>query len=168
MPMGCHQLHPPLRQELGRPARRRGVSLVELVAILAIIAILGALAAPRFSRSIAVQRADAVARRIVIDMRLARQHAHATGASQAVRFRSNRYEFAGLADPNDGSKDYIVAINKPPYYATLVSVALANSGDTVTYDGYGVPDTSGTVVIGVGDQRRTIAIDAESGKAAVQ
>ena len=168
MLMGGRTTQLRLRRANQTEPSRRGVSLVELVAILAIVAILGALAAPRFARSVAVQRADAVARRIVIDMRLAQQHANATGSSQAVRFWSNQYEFAGLADPNDRSKDYTVAINKPPYFATLVSVKFDNTGDTVTYDGYGVPDTGGSVVIGVGDQRRTIAIDAESGKAAVQ
>lgn len=163
-----HHIRPDVRgKPRGRPIRR-GVSLVELVAILAIIAILGALAAPRFSRSIAVQRADALARRMIVDLRLAQQHASATGADQEVRFWSNRYQFKGMGHPDRVSQDYTINIDDPPYFATLISVTLDNSGDTIIFDGYGVPDTGGSVVIGVGDQRRTIAIDAESGRAVAQ
>jgi len=163
-----HHIQLDVRQESRRRPIRRGVSLVELVAILAIIALLGALAAPRFSRSIAVQRADALARRMVVDLRLAQQHATAIGANQEVRFWSNKYEFKGMGDPDRVSQDYAINIDDPPYFATLISVTLDNSGDTIIFDGYGVPDTGGAIVIGVGDQRRTIAIDAESGKATVQ
>jgi len=141
---------------------------VELVAIIAIIAILAAIIAPRFARSIAVQRADAIARRMVFDLALVRQRARSTGVSQAFRAWLGRYAILGMPDPDDSSTGYVVRLDRDPYNATLVSVSFDNGDDTVMFDPYGIPDTGGDIVISVGDQVRTIHIDLESGKATIQ
>lgn len=143
-------------------------SLIELVAILAIIAILGALVAPRFSKSLTVQRADALARRMVFDLAYAQQYAKSTGTAQTVRFRTDDYELLGATHFDRTDESYLVDVGAAPYYGAILSVVFDSGDDTITFDAYGVPDTGGTILIGVGDQRRTIAVDPITGKGEIQ
>lgn len=147
----------------------RTFSLIELIFVLAIIGILTALAVPRFGSSIAFQRADMAADRIVADLSLARERAVTTSSSLTVQFKpgSNAYALQGMQHLDRSGDAYDVDLSAEPYEATLVSADFG--GDTeVVFDGYGVPDSGGTVIIQVGGETRTITLDAVTARAGKQ
>jgi prepilin-type N-terminal cleavage/methylation domain-containing protein len=149
--------------------RQPAFTLIELVLVLAIVTVLSAMAVPRYVGAQLRYRADAAAQRIVADLAMARSRANTTSASQAVIFTlaSSQYQMPGVTDLKNQGSNYTVYLGAAPYQATLVSVDFGGTSQ-VTFDGYGVPNCGGTVVIKAGDVQRTILLDANSGKAAMQ
>ncbi len=153
----------------GRPA----FSLLELTVVLVIIALMSAIAVPRYSRSLERYRVEGAARRIVADLAYARSLARATGAPKTASFdvAGNAYTLIGVADIDHGSPVYTVDLAGDPYNCQITSAILddaTDAGDAVTdviFDGYGVPDSDGTIVVTVNGQSRTIQLDAVTGKA---
>lgn len=152
-----------------RTSSRHAFSLLELVLVLAIIATFAAIAAPRYAASAARYRADLAARRIVADLELCRSSAKAASSSRTVVFTvsTSQYRISDFASLDGKSGSYIVELAERPYEATLVSVDFA--GDTeVKFDGWGIPNNAGTVIVSVVSEQRTVTVDAETGKATVQ
>ena len=153
----------------GRPA----FSLLELAVVLVIIALISAIAVPRYSRSLERYRVEGAARRIVADLAYARSLARSTGAPKTTSFdvAGNAYTLIGVADIDHGSAVYTVDLAGDPYDCQITSAVLddlTDGSDIVTdviFDGYGVPDSDGTIVITVNGQSRTIQLDAITGKA---
>jgi prepilin-type N-terminal cleavage/methylation domain-containing protein len=144
-------------------------SLIELILVLAIITVMSAMAVPRYVGAQQRYRADAAAQRIVTDLAMARSRANTTSASQAVLFTvaSSQYQMPGVPDLRNSGGTYTVLLGGAPYQATLVSVDFSGTAQ-VTFDGYGVPNSGGTVVVKAGGFQRTIVLDATSGKATWQ
>lgn len=146
-----------------------GFSLVELVIVLVIVSTLSAIAIPRFSNSLAIRRVDAAARRISADLDLAQQHAMTASTSQEVRFVASNdpgYTLVGMRHLDHSAEEYAVSRTRDLNGAE--GVAIDFGGDqVVVFDIYGRPDSGGTVQIRVGDQSRTIAVDAETGLVSV-
>ena len=153
----------------GGPGRRTGMSLVETSIVLAIIATMAAVAAPRYASSLARYRVDAAARRVTVDLESARRHARLTSAPCTVTFdvAGDRYTVSGVADLRAGGGPYEIELWADPYAASLDAVALG-PGTIISYDGYGMPDVSGTITVRVGSFTRIVGVDAATGKAAVQ
>lgn len=154
------------RRHCAVPARSRGFSLVEVVIITVIIGILASVTLPRFWGSIAHHQAVAAGHRLEIDLTLARRNAMMTNVPQTVTFTvsSNIYTLNGMAHPDNSEVDYAVNLAAEPYLANLISADVG--GDTeLIFDIYGLPDSSGLVVVRVGNHVRTVTVDAESGKA---
>ena len=125
--------------------RAAGITLVELVIVLMVMAVLT---------------------RIAHDLRLARTHAQSASASQSVAFNSpgsNKYELTGVDDPHRPGKPYEVNVSAEPYLAFIVTVNFGGDA-TVTFDGYGQPDSGGTVTVQSGAHQKTVTVDAETGK----
>lgn len=150
-------------------SERGGFSLAELACIVVIIGILAAIAAPRLSNSLALQRVEAAARRIVVDLAFAQRHAKSSNASQTLRFdpAANVYSFVGMPHPDHPAREYGVALQEEPYRATLVSANFGGDTDII-FDVFGVPDSGGSVVIRVGNHLRTVTVDAVTGRASRQ
>ena len=146
-----------------------GFSLLELVVVMVIMAILAAIATPRYGQAIARYRTSMAARKVAADLTFARKRARTSSSSQAINFNvaNDGYQLPGVADMKTSASDYSVALSSAPYKARIVSADFDGNGD-VTFDGYGVPDSGGTVVVAVGDYSKTIVLDADSGKAEVQ
>jgi len=148
---------------------RSAFSLLELLLTLAIIATLSAIAVPRFGMSAVRYRADLAAHRVVCDLQLVRSTARAGSSSRNVEFRPNQddYVISGIIPLDPHMIAYTVDLRDRPYEAALVSAEFG--GDSaVTFNGWGLPDSGGTVVLSVGAEQRTIVLDAETGEASVQ
>ena len=156
---------PPPRARLGTA---RAFSLLELVIVAMIIALMAGIAVPRFSSAMARQRLDAAARRIVADLSLARRQARTSTTSQTVSFdvKTNSYRLVGMAHPNRAATEYQVSLSEEPYQAILVSADFGGDAEIV-FDGYGMPDTDGFVLIQVGSRQEQIGVDADTGKASI-
>jgi len=153
-----------------RPIRREELafSLIELILVLTIISVLAAIAVPRYANALARYRVDAAASRVVADLDYARQRARASSASVTVSFKTGQecVILEGVQHIDDPGKQWGVALAGKPYYADLVSVDF--TGHKLIFDGYGYPDSGGTAVLRVGTETRTVVLDADTGKAAVQ
>ncbi len=143
---------------------RRAFTLLELVVVLAIIAIVSAIAAPRYAGATQRFRADVAARRVASDLLYVRNSARAASRSYSVVFDvpGSSYSVSGLADPQRGGSNYVVALGSEPYACFLASASFGGGG-TLTFNGYGRPSAAGSAVLQSGSQRRRITVDGESG-----
>ncbi len=144
-----------------------GFSLAEMVMVITIISIAAAIAVPRFSRSVARRQADAAAQRVSQDMSLARHHARISSSDIKVEFRTAPgYLINGLPDPNSPSRDYTVDMQSAPYHVSQWEVDFDGFKD-VTFNMYERPDRGGDIVLRVGDEIRTIAINGDTGRSQI-
>lgn len=146
-----------------------GFSLLELLLVLAIMATLTAIAIPRYQGSLARYRADLAAHRIVADLTQAQSSARAASASRTVTFSiaGNTYQIPELSSLDGNSGSYSVALSERPYEAGLVSANFGGDAQIV-FNGWGIPDSGGTVTLAVGTEQRTVALDTETGRASIE
>lgn len=152
------------------PAQRHpAFSLIEVIFVVAIVAVLAAMAMPRISSATFRYRADAAAQRVAGDLNLARKRASHGSTAQKVIFNvdADSYRLPGWSDPDHPAAEYAVSLAGDPYCATIVSADFGGALE-VTFDGYGVPDSAGTIVVQAGTYRRTISVDADTGRATVR
>ncbi len=149
--------------------RHGGFSLVETVLVVLIVGAVAMIAVPRYTNALLHYQAEAAAQRLAIDLKYARQTAIQTNASKTVTFDApaNRYELVGLPDPDQPAQPYTVGLADEPYRAKIKSADFGGNAQVV-FDIYGVPDSSGQVVIEAGDWQKTVTIDPENGAATVQ
>ena len=157
------------RLDLGIPFNRKGFSLLETILVVCILGAIAAIAMPRYVNSLNFYRANLAAKRIAADLGLARDRAWMTGARQAVIFTpaTHEYRLPGVRSLERSTAEYVVILSEAPYYAEIVSADLQGAS-SVTFDGYGLPDRSGQVVIQAGSFQKTIVLDRDTGNAKVQ
>ena len=82
------------------------------------------------------------------DLQLAQRAARASGSTTTVAFdtANHVYQLTGV-DALDGSGVYGVNLQDAPYQSTLVTAAFGAGNNTLTFNGWGVPDTNGVVVV---------------------
>jgi len=134
-----------------------------------IVGVVSAIAIPRFGAMTNNYRSKLGATRIVADLAQARSYALATSSTQSVVFdvAAGSYEVSGVAGLNDSAAAYSVLMADPPYRSTLVSADFGGDA-TVKFDGFGVPDSGGSVVVAAGGISVTVVLDANTGEAAIQ
>jgi len=172
---------PAARHAAGTPRARRqkpmrlpprvptpAFTLLELVLVLVIIGMLGALVIPRFSQAIAAQRVGAAARRIQADIALARRAARTGSSSRTIAFNqtTNSYTIAGIQNLDRAGSTYEVRLGEEPYRVTLATADLGGDGNLV-FNGYGVADTGGTIVIQAGRRAMRITVETLTGRTSV-
>ena len=103
------------------------------------------------------------------DLRQAQTYATTTSASCKATFyaATEKYTLTGVASLDGAPGDYEVVLTADPYEAKIVSADFGGSGE-ITFDGWGVPSSGGTVVVSVGTEQRTIALDGETGQVTIQ
>jgi prepilin-type N-terminal cleavage/methylation domain-containing protein len=151
--------------------RRDGFTAVELAIVVLMLAIVAAAAVPKYADALIRFRVDAAARRIAADLSTAQARARTTSSSQAILFtlppQGSQYQIAGMNDPDRPAATYTVNLADAPYQVALSSANLG--GDTtLIYNGYGIPDSGGTIVVCSGQYTKTVTIDATTGMAAIQ
>ena len=153
------------RGERVRPA----FTIVELLVVLAIIAVSAAIAIPRYGDSIARFRIESAARRVGADLGYARSIASGSSASTTVAFNvaTEAYTVGGAAHMDTRAAGYLVRLAVDPYYAAIVSADFGGDAQ-VMFDGYGRPDSGGSVLVRNGAAQWRIAVEAESGAIGVQ
>jgi len=155
------------RRKAGRSDR--GFSLLELVFVMAIMAILAAIAVPRYGQAIARHQVAMAARRVAADLEYAAARAGTSSSSLTVVFSpgANRYQMSGVPDLRDPSRDYTVVLTDSPFRSSMASADFGGDS-SIVFNGYGVPDSGGTVVVTCGSYRKSIVLNAQTGKARVQ
>jgi len=150
-------------------ALRPAFTLVELVIVTVILGIFAGIAVPRYSNFVAQNRAESAARRIAADIALARRNARLTSTSQTIQFdaSTNSYVVSGMSSLDNPAGFYTVLLTDEPYSASIAPISLDDNSGTITFDGYGVLSTGGSVVISVGVYGRTIQIDAATGRTTI-
>lgn len=155
-----------VRRHLGG---REGFSLVELVLTVMIVGIVAAMAVPRYVGAMNRYHVDAAARRVVADIDHARSQATARSRSRRMEFRVSggqiwMLEMGTLEDPTD---KYKTKLKDEPYASEMESADFGGDHYLV-FDGYGKPDSGGSVVVRRGELVRTISVDADTGRAEIQ
>jgi len=146
----------------------RGFSLLEVLLVLAIIGVSAAVAAPRYALALGRYRADLAARRIVADLRLAQAHAKASSAPRTMSFSpaAGQYQLLNVPAPDGKPGDYTVVLSAAPYHAELMSVDF-NGGTQVVFNGWGLPNAGGAVVVSAGSLQRTVVVEGATGRVSV-
>jgi prepilin-type N-terminal cleavage/methylation domain-containing protein len=161
-----------LQRSAGRTRRRlrfrRGFTLIELVIIIVLIGIMGAIAMPKYASAMNRYRADAAARRIATDLGYTRSLAIATSTTTSIQFNCNTstYQIAGATDPDHGGI-FSVTLSGDPYLSTISSAAAVSSIVTVSFNGYGIPTSTPSIVVTSSDATRTVTVSADVGTATV-
>jgi len=153
----------------GTPRTRRAFTLLEVVIVILIIGMLAGVAVPRLSMVTLRNHADAAAQRIAYELEYAASLAERQSADQQVIFdaAADTLELVGVSDPDRPGSPYLVRLNQPPYRADVQSASFGIDS-SVIFDGFGQPDTAGTVVLQVGDFQKTVTLDATTGRASRQ
>ncbi len=165
-------VHPSLATSSTTPGRRtsagRAFTLVELTVVVAVLAIVAAIAAPRYGGAIARYHAQNAARRIATDLELCRQLAVATSAARTVTFDATlgTYQVESARSLEGGSAPYVVGLAKEPYQVSIVAVDF-DADAKLVFDGWGAPDSGGSVTVRSGPDARTVTVDAATGAVSV-
>ncbi len=148
--------------------RHKAFSYIELVMVTVILAIVAVIAVPRYANAMALQRVEAAARRVANDLALAQRRAKFSSTAQEIDFGvlDDSYQIVGMQDPDHPGKTHAVSLSGEPYGATIVSADFAGT-TSIAFDGYGVPDNSGTIVIQAGNRQKTITVDGVTGRATI-
>ena len=149
--------------------RHAGFTLIDLIMAIVVIAIVAAIATPRYANALTRYRAEAAARRVVADLALARQTAKSTSSSRTVQFDAadDSYLIPNVRELDTAGTMYRVQMQDPPYQANIDSVDLGGDAQ-ITFDGFGIPDSGGFVVVQAGDYQYTVVVDPQTGAAEVQ
>lgn len=151
--------------------RPKGFTLVELMIVIAIMAILVKIAVPRYAMAANRQQAEAAARRIAADLEEARQAARSLSATVTVVFSPTNasYDVFYPATGSAAALTRTIRLGRPPLSAQITGVSFtAPSATTVTFNGYGIASSSGTVTVKAGNFVKKVTIAADLGSVAIQ
>ncbi len=160
----------------GYLGRRRAFSIFEMAIVVFILGVVTSIAVPRFANALAHQRLEAAVRRAIVDLKLAQRRARSTTTSHRIVFtlpRSYRMQFydgdswEAVPHPDHPGQAYVVSLSGEPYN---VSISKADFGGdlVIVFDGYGVPDSGGTLRISSGEYEREMTLNEETGRAEVE
>lgn len=143
----------------------RGISLLELLVVITVLGTLAAVAAPRFTASLAGRRAWVGAARVAAVLDDAANAARANGEPRRVRFNTTSLTIAiDAPDPNDGSwrASDTFSLSTPPINITGIGVTLdpvtTDPEPAITFSGLGLPTSGLTVTIAADAARASVTL----------
>jgi len=144
---------------------RRGYSLIELLLVLAIVAVVAAIAAPRYGSAMSRYAAESAARRIVADLDQARELAKSASGSYVVNFQSASatYDFGPVGALVTAPTVQVVRASREPYGVALAGASFGGDA-AVVFNGFGVPDSGGSVQVKRGTREYIVTLSATTGK----
>jgi Tfp pilus assembly protein FimT len=151
-----------LRKRTSASGRLRAFSIFELLIVSLIMGILAAVAAPKFYDSLLFHRVESAARRVKADLELARTQARLTSASQSITFTNSTYTLANVKNLDKPSAVYTLDLKQQPF-ALDSAVANFSGASTVSFDGYGMPSSGGTVVVTAKSHQCTVTLNGTTG-----
>lgn len=136
--------------------------------VVVIIGIIASVTVPRMAKALAVQRVQAAAKRIAADLALAQRQARITSTTRQIGFAvgSNTYALSNVRHLDRAAGAYYVDLADEPYGVTLVSASFGVDS-CLSFDGYGVPDSGGSVVISCGAVSFRVMVAADTGAVTV-
>jgi type II secretory pathway pseudopilin PulG len=140
--------------------------MVEVVIVLAIVVITSGVGIVRYSSSLRRYRVELAAQRLAADLALVQTRARTSGQARSIMVgdRANAYLLVGEPAPDGGNDGYRVELNVEPYLVTITHVDLDIRGRTLTFDGYGAPNSGLRVELTSGDQRRLVVVEPVNGR----
>jgi len=155
--------------QCGHDVQNAGFSLLEVVLVTAILVIFAAMALPRYADAVVRHQVDLAARRVMTDLHQAQSCAKTSSTACTASFpvATSEYQLSGVSSFDGNPGDYSVNLSHDPYDAKLVSVDLGGDSEVV-FDGWGMPDSGGTIVVSSGSEQRTIVVDGDTGEVAIQ
>lgn len=147
---------------------RRAFSLIELTMVLLLVGIITAVAAPRFSLALQRHRVESAAKRLALDLDVARRMARNSGKTVTVSFnqKTNTYALSNGLSSNRDARLSTVNLSASPYHCTLESVTVLNN--QVQFDRFQRTSQQGEIVLRSGSIIRTLTIDTLTGEAIIQ
>jgi prepilin-type N-terminal cleavage/methylation domain-containing protein len=140
-------------------------TLLEVVTVVVILGLLAAMAVPRFAGATSGRRVEGAAMRLAAELNAVRLAAYTRSASATVTFTISKKRV--VFSPYETTNERLIRFGDEPYRLDLLTVDFG--GDAVLiYDGWGVPDSGGTVTMQVGDYSRDVLVNAQTGEATVQ
>ena len=141
-------------------------TLIEAVIVMAIIGVVAAVAVPKYANSLVRYRADSAVCRIIRDLDYARSSARDRSTAQAVQFylSSNSYTLPGINDLKNSGADFTVDLSEEPYRVSIQDLQLGGDGKVI-FDGFGQPDSGGSITIRIGAVAKVIVLDADCSEA---
>jgi prepilin-type N-terminal cleavage/methylation domain-containing protein len=155
------------RRFANHKSSRCAFTLIELILVVLIVSVMAAVAAPKYAESLASFRIQGVAQRIAADIRQARRYAQQNSSTQWIIFNvtTNSYVLTDINNVDRPSQTYQLSLANPEYECELVSADF-NSTAILTFDIFGRPLNTGTIVVRCGNLTQTLTID-ELGQVAV-
>ncbi len=146
-------------------ARRRAFSLIELSIVVGIVGILALIIVPRFGNTLARQRIDSAGRRVAADLRLARELARTSSAGQIIVFDPNGgvYRLLNYPDVRRRSRHYTVDLLAQPYELSKFEADFGGD-QALVFDGYGRPDSGGSVTLQLAGAVVAVSVDGATGE----
>ena len=134
-----------------------------------IMGIVATLTVPKFAKTLQTQKVNQAAKRIKADVELAKGQAVASSSQQIVSFdvTDNQYHL-----PQEKSLDRpgeVYRVRLADYGVEIQSAEFSSDTDAdIAFNGFGIPDHSGVIVVKSGTEKRRINIEAETGSVSIQ
>lgn len=140
--------------------------MVEVVIVLAIVVITSGVGIVRYSSSLRRYRVELAAQRLAADLALVQTRARTTGQARAIKVgdRADAYLLVDETAFSSGGDGHRVELHIEPYLVKIDGVRLDIGGNTLTFDGYGTPNSGLQVELVSGDQRRSVIVEAVTGR----